>query len=395
MLLILQCLLSTNGHLIPEQFAFRLKEWTEIGFPELGNKACCGVGFTVGSVIGHPEFVANPHKAAFDVWESKGCDLAANGAVMRTSVLGIPLFFNESQVVLNSINCAKVTHADPRCIFSAVVVSVLISRILRKELQIGDKYEMNDSDRERLLKCAESKTTNFNSNEGSFSKSNPDLLLSDVCKPKTIEIAKPQNASQTFWARLVNLGKKSDNKTPSWWPSHKDTDPLRLQTPAKCSSDPNRFSTSLCGQDDPMMALIEDVVSDYKFLINIKKESTVWNADVERLCFPKHLQELQLDEKSSIGYTLKCLGAALFCVSRRKDDDMENGDFFMRIITELTLEAGDADTNAAVAGALLGSRLGFKGLPSMWLMGLRNHQFLINICDELLELVMKQLLIES
>lgn len=386
-------MLSTNGLLIPEQFAFRLKEWTNIGFPEL-NKACCGVGFTVGSVIGHPEFVTDPHKAAVDVWESKGCDLAANGAVMRTSVLGIPLFFNESQVVLNAINGAKVTHADPRCIFSSVVVSVLISRMLRKELEIEEENEIDDSDRERLLKFAESKTTNCDSNEGLIVKS--DLLLADLCIPKVvvIEKEKPQNRFQSLWTRLGKLGRKSsDNDRPSWWPNHKENDPSRLQTLAKCSNDPNRFSTASCGQDEQLVAFMEDVVSDYKFLININNDTKRihWTSDVERFCFPKNLHEMALDEKSSIGYTLKCLGSALFCFSRRKRDRMDSGDFFVQVITELTLEAGDADTNSAVAGALLGSRLGLKGLPSVWLMGLRNREFLTKICDELVELIMKQL----
>lgn len=70
---------------------------------------------------------------------------------------------------------------------------------------------------------------------------------------------------------------------------------------------------------------------------------------------------------------------------------MKKADFFMQVITELTLEAGDADTNCAVAGALLGGRLGMKGLPSEWLTGLRNREFLMKISEELLEVVMKQI----
>lgn len=367
---------------MPEKFSFRLKEWTEIGFPELCNKACCGVGFTVGSVIGHPEFVKNPHKASFDVWQSKGCDLAANGAVMRTSVIGIPFFFNESQVVLNAINCAKVTHADPRCIFSSVVVSALISRILREELEIDEKY---DNDKERLLKVSESTSTNCNRNEGQ----NSDMLLADLCIPKALKEEKPPTFLQSMCTRK--------QKSVSMWPNYKESDASRLKTYAKCSNDPSRFSTASCGHDEHLMALVEGVVSDYKFLINTNDDSIKlqWTADMERLCFPKSLPALELDKKSSIGYTIKCLGSALFCLSRRKTDEMGKGEFFMRVITELTLEAGDADTNCAVAGALLGARLGFKELPRVWLSGLRNREFLTDICDELLELVMKQLMIQS
>jgi ADP-ribosylglycohydrolase len=35
----------------------------------------------------------------------------------------------------------------------------------------------------------------------------------------------------------------------------------------------------------------------------------------------------------------------------------------------LSLQAGDADTNGAVAGALLGCKLGVKKIPQSWVMG--------------------------
>ncbi|KAG4066668.1 hypothetical protein HA402_007304 [Bradysia odoriphaga] len=378
MLLILQCLLSSNGLLIPQEFAYRLKEWTKIGFPELDNKACFGVGFTVGSVIGHTQFETNPHKAALDIWRANNSDLAANGAVMRTSVLGISLFHDESHVVRNAVNCAKVTHADPRCIFSAVVVSVLISRMLRMEIGCTEKYNIPDSDREKLIYG--DATDNCDEQTGTAFKS--------IISPKSVEKDKSRNILQSLWSTTRKFVKKPTIGSISL-PSHRPIDPLRLQTPALCSNDPDRFSTTLCSQNDILMTMIEEVVSDYSFLID--KEQIQWNADVERLCPPKNLHDMELDERRSIGYTLKCVGSALFCFSRHKADDMESGDFFMKIITDLTLEAGDADTNAAVAGALLGCRLGFKGLPRVWLNGLKHRKFLMEICDELLELVMKQL----
>ncbi len=337
MLLILQCLLTSNGHLIPEQFAFRLKEWTKIGFPELSNKACCGVGFTVGSVISHSEFVTNPHKSAYDIWKSNGYNLAANGAVMRTSVLGIPLFFDESQVVQNAIRAAKVTHVDPRCIFSSVVVSVLISRMLKTELGIVEPNQIENCDRERLLDLVARITSNDNSND----------LAATGYEPKVFGMKeKPGNFFQSLTERFI---RKSDGKPSFSFPQHKPIDPLRNQTPAKCSNDPDRFSTDRCGQNDTLLALVDGVVSDYKFLIHSEHAKTEWNADIERLCPPKGLHEMKLDEKSSIGYTLKCLGSALFCFSRQKPSVMDDGDFFTQIITDLTLEGGDSDTNAAVA----------------------------------------------
>ena len=38
--------------------------------------------------------------------------------------------------------------------------------------------------------------------------------------------------------------------------------------------------------------------------------------------------------------------------------------FQLKVLNELILAGGDADTNGAVAGALLGCRLGFSQLPS-------------------------------
>ena len=104
--------------------------WSVQGLPEL-RKVPCGIGFTVGSTFSHEKFERNPHRAAYDVWDSNDRNLAANGAVMRTAVLGIPFFVDEEKVVSNAINAAKVTHADPRSVVSAVIVSVLISRMLR------------------------------------------------------------------------------------------------------------------------------------------------------------------------------------------------------------------------------------------------------------------------
>lgn len=57
------------------------------------------------------------------------------------------------------------------------------------------------------------------------------------------------------------------------------------------------------------------------------------------------LEFLQLDEGSKIGYTYKTLGAGFYAFLYGKE---------YSILELLTMEAGDADTNCAVAGALLG-----------------------------------------
>ena len=49
---------------------------------------------------------------------------------------------------------------------------------------------------------------------------------------------------------------------------------------------------------------------------------------------------------------------------------------FVRHADPFLLQAGDADTNGAVAGALLGCKLGASKLPDSWLDGLRHKDWL-------------------
>jgi len=74
------------------------------------------------------------------------------------------------------------------------------------------------------------------------------------------------------------------------------------------------------------------------------------------------LDALQLDETRRIGFTFKCLGAGLCAL--RSDRS------FQQTLNELIRRGGDADTNGAVAGALLGCRLGCSRLPPSWIAGM-------------------------
>jgi len=88
--------------------------------------------------------------------------------------------------------------------------------------------------------------------------------------------------------------------------------------------------------------------------------------------FLKHiratLEELDLDEHKAIGYTLKCVGSGFW--SFRSDKG------FKQTLYEVIKEGGDADTNGAVCGALLGARLGYSKLPKEWLASLRHKKWL-------------------
>jgi ADP-ribosylglycohydrolase len=101
--------------------------------------------------------------------------------------------------------------------------------------------------------------------------------------------------------------------------------------------------------------------------------------ELEKYAFAKSLGELELDHLTTIGYTYKAMGAALFC--------LEHYDNFEEAITDVTFEAGDADSNCAVAGALMGAKVGFKGLNPRWVEELANKEFLDKRVDSVLQLL--------
>ena len=114
MLLIMEGITESGGKVVPSDFAKKLYNWAHKGFPELGDFGGLGIGMTVNRTITHKNFLADPHAAAREVWESSGKYLAANGAVMRTSVLGLVSFNCLETVVRNTLDISLTTHADPR-----------------------------------------------------------------------------------------------------------------------------------------------------------------------------------------------------------------------------------------------------------------------------------------
>jgi len=118
----------SNAHLL---FAYKLLEWIKHGYPELGDTAGMGLGALTSAVSKHPDFLTNPHKASDEVYRSRPDKSAANGALMRTAVIGCFQSDDLSKVVSNSDKFCKVTHSDPKCIASCRLISVLIAFILQ------------------------------------------------------------------------------------------------------------------------------------------------------------------------------------------------------------------------------------------------------------------------
>ncbi len=236
MLCILDSLLSRH-EVDKTNIAARIHQWAMSGG--------MGIGRTVRSVITSPEFLDDPEAASRRVWESSGREGAANGAVMRTSVLGVWDYDRPEEVRKNAELACKVTHFDPRCVASCVCVCSAISALLRGADDIVS-----------LLADLENETVS--------------------CDERAVEVF-AQAREETLDALNLDEG-----------------------------SDPG--------------------------------------------------------ERNAIGYTFKALGAGLWA--------LQHASSYREGVLAVICEGGDADSNACVAGALLGARFGFSDLPPEWVDGL-------------------------
>ena len=75
------------------------------------------------------------------------------------------------------------------------------------------------------------------------------------------------------------------------------------------------------------------------------------------------LEDLKLDDEQTMGYTLKTMGCAIWCLFH------VNG--FKEGMLKVVNAGGDADTNAAVACAVLGAKYGKKGIPEYYMQNLK------------------------
>ena len=257
-ILILENLVQNNGQFDGVMFGRSLQKWVNSGFPELADEAGCGCGKLTYDVISHSAFKSKPHVAASAVWDKSGKKTAPNGAVMRTSILGCAQFWNPQRVISDTTSAAQTTHADPRCVASAVAVSAAISN----------------------------------------------LVSSDPSAPYNERI----EAAITFALQSSK--------------PFVDSCPLEQQ---------QEFATYFGATS---------------------------------------LADLHLSDSRTAGYTFKALGAGFYALREAQRSS------FLDIITEIILEAGDADTNAAVAGALLGALFGYRLLPAQWISQTRHHKWM-------------------
>ncbi|KAF3939336.1 hypothetical protein ABW19_dt0204016 [Dactylella cylindrospora] len=269
MLLILLSYLHNNGQLTQQDFASRLRTWIAMGLRCL-DRLPLGIGGTVGGVVSHPEFLQNPAGVSKKRWIQTQCVNAANGAVMRTSIVA-PMFVNKTleETYQAAVDMALVTHADPRCLVSCVATVGILRALLKGELT--KEEQINGILQHAWDWVAKDKITTDDGEE-----------LDYTFDPRE------------YWRHCGVEAEKAYNK--------------------------------------------EIIVEDRR-----------------------------------MGYTYIALGTAVWCLRRV----MLGLDDFKSVITTLIMMGGDADTNAAVAGAVVGAYCGYDALPAEWRDGLRYRDWLL------------------
>lgn len=208
-----------------------------------------GVGQTTLKVLSIAEYVEKPHQVAELIWQMTRTKNAANGSVMRTAIIGL----KKENVAQTAEDVCKLTHFDPRCVGSCVIVSEIINHLIWHDEQLS-------------------------------------------------------------YSQIMTIGNKYDKS-----------------------------------------------IAEYI-------DKAYYNG----------IESLELDEPSSIGYTLKALGSALWCLFHA--NDFEEG--LLRVVNE----GGDADTNAAVACAMLGAKFGYTSIPQKYTDGLTRKSDLMRITNYLMQI---------
>lgn len=125
-------------------------------------------------------------------------------------------------------------------------------------------------------------------------------------------------------------------------------------------------------------ATIRECVTD-----NLPKIQGYCNVDeLRRYALVDNLDTLNL-EKPPIGFVFSTLACGTWALRHGGSD-------FKAAMKEIIRRGGDADTNAAVAGALLGARLGYSKLPSEWIAQLKHREWLTLRAERWAKLVAQQ-----
>jgi ADP-ribosylglycohydrolase len=278
-------------------------------------------------VVFDKAYLDDPPTAAYNYWVNGEFNAAPNGSLMRTHPLGvICMEKSHGETFRIATEFSLVTHADPRCVVACCISTALIRGILRGEIQ-------SDQDIDAVIDVAFEWVSLWQKRGRRFEE---DLLM----------------GTDDEWVDASV--KKYDG-----------------------GDEEEQSSTNKPGKSDEQ---------------HIEREPLLNRSELYRHVKAKDFQELQLDDSMKMGYVYKSLGAAILALRRAihhdRGESSGKGESFSRntfenLITEIVMEGGDADTNACIAGALLGAWLGYTALPAHWRDGIEHHDWLLSKCAAL------------
>ncbi|KAL2839014.1 ADP-ribosylglycohydrolase-domain-containing protein [Aspergillus pseudodeflectus] len=129
----------------------------------------------------------------------------------------------------------------------------------------------------------------------------------------------------------------------------------------------------------------ESWISEQNSLESSDRYTPIDRDEFRKHAFAQSLEDLQLDDAMKMGYVYKTLGSSILLLrlGMRRSKSSNLPALFEDLITDLIMQGGDADTNAAVAGSLLGTLVGYNKLPEKWRDGVMHGGWLLEKCDAL------------
>lgn len=128
-------------------------------FKDWANGVPMGIGANTYKVLMIGDFVEKPLDVSKKIWEMSRYQSAANGGLMRTSIVGLL----PTNVEQSAADICKLTHYDPRCVGSCVIVSELIHAHVYGEpiptydqmIAIGRRYDERINEYIQLSQCVD------------------------------------------------------------------------------------------------------------------------------------------------------------------------------------------------------------------------------------------------
>lgn len=311
-ILIVQTLLNecaaSDGALRVGTFARRFVAWLDHGFPEFGDTQGVGAGSSTKLSGSNPLTQAGDDASytGLHSWAHpffSACRRgSSNGSLMRTGILGAAHFFEADALERDARLASMATHGGPECAPACISACTVIAALVRDAVAAAGSADSVDG--------------------------------SHTCSNSVVEAAIALGEERGVAALLAAQGS------------------LSADIDALCSA-LSRLPYDHQEYNMHGPAIRETVEAGAAFIA-----ASFDPAPLRAALHPgSDLSALALDA-APIGFVYKTLAAGTWALTHTNS--------FADGIEALLRRGGDADINAAVAGALMGARFGLAGIPTQW-----------------------------